>query len=139
MNRLALYSAPKRRRRNWGPEAALQYAVIEHLRLAGVPGLVYFHVPNEGKRSQAEGAHLKRMGMLPGVSDLVVMVPNREVLFLELKKRGEYPTAEQEGFARIVCAAGHYWTCVDNIDDALNILTRHGAIDYQRRSRARAA
>lgn len=140
MSRLALYSTPKRtRRRNWGPEAALQYAVIEHLRLAGVPGLVYFHVPNEGKRTTEEGAHLKRMGMLPGASDLILIAPGLGSAALELKAKGEKPTPEQLAFSYAWCEAGGVYDWADTIDKALAILTRWGFLDYQRRSRARAA
>ncbi len=32
------------------PEQALQKAVVQHLRIRGVPGLVFFHVPNGGHR-----------------------------------------------------------------------------------------
>ncbi len=137
MTRLALYSTPKRRRHNWGPEAALQYAVIEHLRLADVPGLIYFHVPNQGKRTEVEGAHLKRMGMLPGTSDLILMAPGLGAAALELKAKGEKPTPEQLAFSYAWCEAGGVYAYADNIDSALAILTRWGFIDYQRRSEAR--
>lgn len=72
---LKLFSKP--RRRKIGPEACLQITVVEYLRLAGVPGLLYFSVPNEQKCSVQRGAMLKRMGRLPGVSDLVIVIPRQ--------------------------------------------------------------
>ena len=40
----------------------------------GLTRCVFRHVPNEGKRSPAEGARLKHMGMLPGFGDFVILM-----------------------------------------------------------------
>ena len=40
----------------------------------GLTRCVFHHVPNEGKRSPAEGARLKHMGMLPGFGDFVILM-----------------------------------------------------------------
>jgi len=47
-------------------EDILQEAVVYFARLHKLP---MFHPVNEGKRSLATGARLKRMGMMSGVSD----------------------------------------------------------------------
>jgi hypothetical protein len=36
-------------------------------------GILFVHVPNEGKRSPMMGALLKRMGMKPGCPDLLIL------------------------------------------------------------------
>lgn len=128
---LKLYTKP--RKKHVGPEAQLQMAVVQYLKLAGVPGLLYFSVANEQKCSVQRGAMLKKMGKLAGVSDLVICVPQTprhraSVFFLELKARGEKPSQAQDEFAKCVTAAGHYWTWADNIDDAITILQNSGAI-----------
>ncbi len=51
------------------PEQALQRAVCEYLDRQ-YPGLLYFHVPNGGKRSRVEGAIFKSIGVKAGVPDL---------------------------------------------------------------------
>lgn len=137
---LKLYSKP--RRRKLGPEAQLQCAVVQYLQLAGVPGLLFFSVPNEQKCSVQRGAMLKKMGRLAGVSDLVVMIPKGRwgfaTLFLELKARGEKATESQNDFQMAVSNLGPpaVYKLADNIDDALRILKDCGAIRtaYRRRS-----
>lgn len=109
-------------------ESALQIAVVEHLRLTGVPGLLFFSIPNEGKRSAANGARLKAMGMLPGVADLFVKRPDRYPLFIELKAKGKEPRPEQWAFHKAAYQADCGWAWADNIDDALKILREYGAI-----------
>ncbi len=49
----------------------------------------FYHIPNEGKRSKAEGAKLKREGLKEGVSDNCLPVKKGEYgsLYIELKKR----------------------------------------------------
>lgn len=134
---LKLYSKP--RRRKLGPEACLQMAVVEYLRLAGVPGLLFFSVPNERKCNPAKGAQLKRMGLLPGVSDLVIFVPKGDidhvVLFLELKAKGGKQTEDQSAFQGFAEDYGFY-EVADNIDDAIRFLEGYGAIRTVVRRRA---
>lgn len=111
-----------------GPEAQIQAAVIQHLAQRGAPGIVYFAPCNEGKRTPAAAAYLRKLGMLPGVADLCIIVPGKPVLFLELKAKGGKPTPEQDAFGIAATLAGHGWTCIDNIDDALVMLESWGAI-----------
>lgn len=122
---LALYR--KQRRRRMTPEASLHIAVAEHLRLAAMPGSWFLHIPNEGKRSLAQGAHLKRLGMFPGAADLLIFTA-LDVCWLELKALGNRPTPEQIAFGELAKATGHRWAWADNINDALAILREFGAL-----------
>lgn len=131
---LKLYHRTRKRRAS--PEAELQKAVVQYLRLAGVPNLMFFSVPNEAKRSPRLANHLKAMGMTSGVSDLVICVPDSGVMFLELKAKGEKPTAAQTQFAYAATLAGHAWACVDNINAAIDLLGIIGAIKAIPRRRA---
>jgi hypothetical protein len=135
MKSLPLYHKP--RKKHVGPEAQLQIAVCQYLKLAGVPGLLYFSVANEQKCSVQRGAMLKKMGKLAGVSDLVIVIPSRfrdspsegpTILFLELKAKGNKPDVNQLAFHDAAYAAGACWEWADNIDDAISILTEFGAI-----------
>ena len=65
-------------------EDDLQIAVCEFLDVALPPDAVYFAVANGGSRNKAEAAKLKRMGVKPGIPDLVVCYRS-ECLFIELK------------------------------------------------------
>src|SRR5262249_6832631 len=55
------------------PEAQLQKAVLEHLAWRGVPGLFAFHPANGGWRSPIEAKILKGLGVVPGVTDIIVI------------------------------------------------------------------
>ena len=39
--------------------------------------MIYFSLPNEGKRSPRTGRELKRMGLRPGAADLCVVIGGR--------------------------------------------------------------
>ena len=133
MSNLKLYS--KARKRRIGPEARLQMAVVQYLKLAGVPGLLYFSVPNEQKCSVQRGAMLKKMGRLAGVSDLVILIPRvihgsdePVVLFLELKAKGERLNENQRRFQVEADAIGAAYEWADNINDVISLLRQFGAI-----------
>lgn len=80
----------------------------------GVPpgGGFFFHVPNQGKRSVVTGGLFKGMGMLPGMTDLVLAAATDHptaghigaVGFLELKAGKGKLRPDQEAF-RDLCHA----------------------------------
>jgi hypothetical protein len=78
------------------PEQRIHRTVIAHLRQGGVPGLVFIHVPNGGKREPVEAAIFKGLGVRAGVSDLLLW-HNAKSYALELKAKGG-PTAAQSQF-----------------------------------------
>lgn len=130
---LPFYSRRQPRARRIGPEAGLQITVVAHLQLRGVPGLLFHHPCNEGKRSESAGLFLKKMGMQPGISDLVITVPGKPNLYLELKARGGKQSLEQSEFEWAVTRAGHVYRLVDNIDDAIAVLEDYGALTRRER------
>lgn len=89
-----------------------QEAVVEFCALARVPVV---HIPNEGKRSAAYGARMKRLGLAKGFPDLFITLAlsGFHGLFIELKRdRTKRPTKEQrewieylnaEGYRAVVC------------------------------------
>jgi len=73
----------------------------QHTKLAGS----LFAIPNGGKRSKITAAILKREGVLAGVPDLFLAKPagGYNGLFIEMKVKGNYPTAAQkEAMGRFV-------------------------------------
>jgi len=50
------------------PEAQIQRAVIQHLRLRPAAGVFAFHVPNGGARRPIEAAILKGLGVTAGAT-----------------------------------------------------------------------
>lgn len=64
-------------------EAAFQTAIIKRLRAFG---FFVFAVPNGGSRNFYEAHNLKLQGVMAGVSDLIILLPEGKVLFAEVKK-----------------------------------------------------
>lgn len=80
--RAALGKKPKAKPRHL--EDAFQVAVIEQASLMLKREVVYFHVPNGGKRNAREAGRLKKMGVLAGVPDLI-FIRAGQCYFIEAK------------------------------------------------------
>jgi hypothetical protein len=104
--------------------------------LARLPALGrLFHCPNGGKRGRVEAAILSGMGVRPGISDLLLLVPRRGYLGLamELKRPGELAdtSPEQKAFLREQADDGWFACVVDDAEIAFRLLewyasgTRH--------------
>ena len=60
-------------RRRARPEDAIQRTIVQHLETRGVPGLVWFAVPNGGYRRPVEAAIMKGLGVKAGVPDVIAI------------------------------------------------------------------
>jgi hypothetical protein len=94
----ALLAGVKRRRRIvHRPEEDFQTQCVRFAR-AAVQGIVIFHVTNEGRRSKIAGGKLKAAGLLAGVWDLVLVLPQGGIGFMEMKAKGRGLTPQQIDF-----------------------------------------
>lgn len=109
-------------------EEEFQIAVIDMLKTLALPGVVYWHVPNGGKRSIKTAARLKRMGVKAGVSDLHVVIPGRGFGVIELKAGKGSLRKEQRQFLADIAAAGSFAGTARTMDEVLFILNHWGAI-----------
>jgi hypothetical protein len=117
------------------PEDIIHAAIVQHLELRGQPGLVYWHTPNGSKLGGARtnsgvplaAIRLKKMGLRPGVSDLVFLYRGK-FFALELKSPGQRPTETQDAFMDAVNNADGYATWSDDLDRALRILEAWGLL-----------
>ena len=69
-----------------------------------------YHIPNEGKRSAAQGARLRAEGLRKGVPDICLPVARGGFagLYIELKRtKGGKTTPEQEQWISALSEAGH--------------------------------
>jgi VRR-NUC domain len=103
------------------PEAEIQRAVCTHLRCRRKPGVIYFAVPNGGKRWQTEAAILVGLGVRPGVSDLLLFHANK-FYALELKAPGKKASPAQEQFLTEVMEQGGYGAVCVGLDQAIDQL-----------------
>lgn len=76
-----------------GKEDFLQMNLTTWIKLMYKDAL-FFHVPNGGKRNAIEAAKFKRMGVLAGVSDLILLEPRQGysglIIELKTKYKGKY-------------------------------------------------
>lgn len=68
-----------------------------------------FAIPNGGVRNIGTAIKLKREGVVPGVSDLFLMIPNttKNGLFLEMKAKSGKLTTEQKEFLSLAESMGY--------------------------------
>ena len=106
-------------------EQDLQIAVVQYLRLAA-PQLLFWHVPNGGKREKREASLLKAMGVLPGVPDLAMILPGGVAGFIELKSGAGRESVEQEAFRDAVNHRGGVYACCNTINAVEKVLRLWG-------------
>jgi hypothetical protein len=109
------------------PEDAIQRAIVQHLRARGVAGLVFFHVPNGGKRGAVEGAIFKSLGVRAGVADLILFHAGKSFA-LELKADNGRPTVEQLAFLSEIERAGAFTAMPRGLDAAIATLEAWGLL-----------
>jgi len=108
-------------------EDDIQRAVVAHIRTRGVSGLCWFHPPNGGARTRAEGAIFKGLGVQPGVSDLIFFFDG--VMYaLELKTPKRQPTEAQRQFMRQVVNNGGRANWARSVNEAVGVLEHWGLL-----------
>ena len=110
------------------PEEDLQIAVIDLLRRFAKPGVIYFHCANGGYRNPREAARFKAMGVLPGVSDIIISMPGGKMGFLELKAGKGKITKAQNNFLNAVATNGHWAICCMDMSSVAYALWTWGAL-----------
>lgn len=93
------------------PEDALHEAVVATAHASLLPGVYWFHVPNQSRANVAYRAKLKRMGVRAGVPDLV-FIHHGCAHFIELKAgAGRQQPSQVAAMVAIRWAGGIYEIC----------------------------
>lgn len=101
-------------------ESRIQIACVEYFRYK-YPKYLCFSVPNGGLRNKITARILKAEGALPGVSDLILVLPNKTV-FIEMKtKKGKQSEHQKEFECKIDQLGGYYFVC-RSLDDFIELL-----------------
>lgn len=104
-------------------EENFQIGVVRMLRMAGH---FVFAVPNT-RYNAKEGHRFKIMGQMPGVSDLIILMPSGKVFFIELKNPNgtgrQSPT--QREFEDTVRAFGHTYLIWDSWAQVEQFINAH--------------
>lgn len=77
-------------------------------------------VHNSGS-SRINGARLKTMGMVPGVSDMIYLKPNGSPIMLEVKNEKGSQSKAQKKWEDVVERAGYEYHLVRSLDEAKKI------------------
>lgn len=98
----------KPRKKPGHPESELQRACVRWFRLQ-YPGVLFFHIPNGGKRNAREAARFKAEGVVPGIPDLFLAEARHGFhgLFIEMKAGKNRPTPEQADAMQMLSASGY--------------------------------
>ena len=112
-------------------ERASHIALVELLNQGLAPGWRYTHIPLGELRDKRTAAILKAMGAQPGWPDFIFVGRvgrSTVVFFLELKRKGERPSAIQADVAShlMACGCSYLWT--DDLRDAVGTLHDLGAL-----------
>lgn len=77
-----------------------------------------FSIPNGGSRNKIEANKLKKTGLTAGIPDLIILMPNKEILFLEMKRqKGVILSPVQKTIIKIIESFG------------FNVLVGYGFLD----------
>jgi len=110
-------------------ESLEQIKLFDWIRLNPKIKRCSFAIPNDGKRTPVMGSIMKRMGMMPGVSDLFIAYPNGiyNGFFIEMKakdKTGSYrkPTELQLEFLMEMKKMGYKTMVCNGADHAITAI-----------------
>ena len=106
-------------------EAQLQQQIFkwyhnEFCTIGNNPQHVCFSVPNESSNGK-EQVYKKSLGLISGVSDLIIIQPNR-IIFVELKTQTGKQSKNQKKFQKKVEALGFEYYVVRSLEDFKSII-----------------
>lgn len=111
-------------------ESTLQAACVRWFRYQ-YPNLIIYAVPNGGTRNVREAQRLKSEGVLAGVADLVVMLPQGKSLYIEMKIKGNKQTKNQKDFQKKVITLGHTYAVCYTFEEFKRVIENYIIIgDY---------
>lgn len=121
-------------------ESNIQQNIISYLSMIAVQkGIVFFSVPNESlvmvltifkvpkKICYQIVSFFKKMGLLPGVSDIVIIWKGK-AYFMEVKTDSGTQSQDQVRFEHNVNKAGCEYTVVRSVGDVIGVLGEWGVL-----------
>lgn len=76
-----------------------------------------FSIPNGGTRHIMEAMTLKATGLLKGASDLIVILPSKKLIFVELKMPKGIQSIEQKDFQSRVILLGFEYYIIRSLEE----------------------
>lgn len=111
-------------------ESEIQIVMVQALRLK-FRGALVLHVPNGGTRNPVEAVKLKRQGVVSGVPDLIVALPNGKTVWLEVKSHRGRVSDNQKIVQAHLSSLGHCVAVVKTVDEAFAVVSevQNGGFD----------
>jgi hypothetical protein len=109
-------------------ELKLHIAVADRLKADASPDWRWTHFPAGEERDKRHAAKLKAMGLQRGWPDFILVSPGGRLHALELKRRGETLSEDQEAFAEWCVGQGVPFACANALPDALACLSEWGVL-----------
>lgn len=111
------------------PEDAIQADIVAYLRNV-LPTAIVAHVKNQGNRGgrlgAIDGARGKKLGVVAGMPDLMVLVEPGKTFFFEVKDRTGYASMAQQYLWQKLRTIGFECALVRSVDEARNALKAWG-------------
>lgn len=118
----------KERKKSLNEEHYMQCSQVRYMR-AKHPDLshVFFAVPNGQKRTARQTSWLKEEGMVPGVSDMILLKPNslHGYLCIENKSASGHQSTEQVLFQEAVEKNGGKYALVRSLDEFIHVIEQY--------------
>lgn len=109
-------------------ESSLQISCVEYFqRIYPKLSPYLIHIPNGGKRNLLEALKFKKMGVKPGVFDLLFMVPTKQHvgLWIELKVGNNSLTENQKNFQKLAESSGYKTVVIKTIEEFLSEISKY--------------
>lgn len=110
-------------------EDHLQVYAADTLRAYAVPGVIWYHVPNQGIHQVQYRAKLKSFGLRPGVADLAFTLLDGRSAYLELKRHDGKRSPAQIEFGEDCERIGVPYAYAKTCDEVDAFLITHGIIN----------
>jgi hypothetical protein len=112
-----------KRQRGCAPPAPSEFAsqafLVDICRRWIMPGWRFGHIPNGEYRDPITANRLRRLGVVAGWPDLQFAGPDRQMAFLELKRRGGWLSPAQQAMRDHLEGCGFDYLCTDSVDQAI--------------------
>ncbi|MBR1286061.1 VRR-NUC domain-containing protein [Bradyrhizobium sp. AUGA SZCCT0177] len=127
-----LHLFKSRRQRGQAPpppsEFASQAFLVSVVRRWLDPHWRFCHVANGEARSPSAARRCRRLGVVAGWPDLQFAGPDKQMAFLEMKRRGGRLSDAQAAMRDHLEGCGFAYLCTDDVNQAIAWLKQHGIL-----------
>ena len=101
---------------DWHQQQAVMWFRNQFSLINSNPFYEILSIPNDGK-DKKEQTRKKNTGLRPGASDLIIVLPKKQVLWVEMKTPDGHQEPDQKKFQKRVEKLGHDYLLCFGFDD----------------------